>query len=163
MSKIIDGYLSNLGVSRPIFRLSKDSYGQGRLELTTLHPYVTPPTEDLVERLVYAHHQEVFNAETGQFELPLGHIKDAAMGDVILDLLRIIERNLETKKPRQSKLYKFFNYVNKNNEELCDALVHVWKYSRTYSDGQGFFESKNLEHMKNTLGILELLRKKYER
>jgi|GEM_PF-3923192 len=162
MSNILDDCIDTLGVSRPVFRITKDSYGYGRLEVTPLYPYSPEPSDDEVQQLVNNNHQEMFDGENGCFVLAKSHIKEAAMGTIISNMLNIIERNLEIKKPRHSKLYKFYNYLNKDNTYLYEALIHLWKYSRSYVDSNGHFKAEHVEHMKNTLGILELLRKKYE-
>jgi hypothetical protein len=147
-------------VSRPIFRLTRERDG-GKIDVSDpVYQYRPEPEQgNLLSELVCEHYREAFNIQRGEFSCDPYDIANRAMEEIRNSIPKFLEKNLEMKAPRQSKIYKWFAYEKPNDYYFNDVLVMVYKYLRSFSDSD--MRANNLEHANNAVALLEAIMEKY--
>lgn len=158
-------YIENFGCSEPIFNLTLNSRND-RVDASLQETYLPTAIEgDPLSELVVKMYNESFDIGQKTFYIDKEYIARRALHEVLSNMATFVESNLDTKKPKLSKLYKFIRNVGYSNELLMPTIVHLYKYiyPHTYNTT---FQPLNIEgkkHTDNALLILEALRKKYEK
>jgi hypothetical protein len=158
--KQLEELTKDFKASRPIFRLTKERDGS-KIEVSEpVYQYRPTPEEgNLLSELVCEHYRESFSIQTGEFSCDPYDVANRAMEDIRSSIPKFLEKNLEMKAPRQSKIYKWFAYEKPNDYYFNDVLVMVYKYLRSFSDSD--MKASNIEHIKNAVALLEAIMEKY--
>lgn len=150
-------------VSRPIFRLTIDSSGDS-IDINVSEPVhrYRPIAEEgnILEELVVSHYKESFAIKEGIFQVNSESIAVEAMNEIRDSFRKFLERNMEMKNPRQSKLYKW-TYSMPNTTDFNDTLVMVYKYIRSFTNEDMRFTIGNLDHVGNAIALLTAMEEKY--
>ncbi len=150
-------------VSRPVFRLSLER-GETQISANTSHPvyrYRPEPEEgNLLSELVCDNYNESFSADKGKFVINTHEIAERAMQDIRSSFTTFLEKNLEMRNPRQSKIYRWYYRNLPNNSEFNDTLIMVYKYMRSFSDSS--MKASDINHINNAIALLEAIMEKYE-
>jgi hypothetical protein len=162
--KELEELTKDFQTSKPIFRLTKDKRGD-TIEANVSHPVYRyrpkPEKDNPLSELVCSHYQESFNIHMGEFTIDRHNIANAAMEEVRQSFRTFLERNLEMKNPRQSKLYRWYNHSLPNSYDFNGYLVMVYKYMCTFCDPD--MRGSNVDHVNNTVALLTAIMEKYER
>ena len=162
MTKLVE-LTENFTVSRPVFCLQLDT-GGCNIKANTSHPkYMYRPKPiagDPLSELVCKNYRERFDVKDGCFQVDKGEIAHRSMLHIRGSITEFIEKNLEMRNPRQSKLYRWAYRNMPNSSEINDVLVMVYKYLRSFSDSD--MKANDLNHVNNGIAILEAIMEKYE-
>lgn len=162
MTKLIE-LTKDFKVSRPVFRLSLSSSGRN-IEAETrdpIHKYEpTPIPGDHLSELVCKNYNESFDIKQGCFTINKHEIANRAMEDIRNSVGKFIEKNLEMRNPRQSKLYRWTYRNMPNSVEINDVLVMVYKYLRSFTDRN--MKASDPNHVNNAIALLEAIMEKHE-
>lgn len=157
-------FTENFTVSRPVFHLQLDDNGRNIRASISSPKYKYRPTlnkdSDPLYRLVCEHYNEHFDVEQGAFTLDKNDIANRAMQQIRNSIAYFIEKNLEMRNPRQSKLYRWAYRNMPNGSDFNDVLVMVYKYLRSFSDPD--MKANETNHINNGIAILEAIMEKYE-
>lgn len=156
-------YARKFETSRPVFVLSKErSYIDVNVNSPMYMYRPQPETDDVLEELVCSNFQEQFVVSRGQFEINVQRIVEESMSDVRASMANFLEKNLEMKNPKQSKLYKWFYYSGNmpNSDNFNDSLCLLYKYLRTFSSSD--MRGVGIEHINNAIAIMEAIMEKYK-
>lgn len=160
MKKLLE-LTENFSVSRPVFRLTKRQ-GSNTIEANMSAPvYRYRPTYeegDILAELVCDNYQEQFR--DGEFTIDKRYIATSAMRQIRNNMAIFLEKNLEMRNPRQSKVYRWYYRNLPHNDEFDNALIMVYKYLRSFSDEN--LRSNNIEHTKNAIALLDAIMEKYD-
>jgi hypothetical protein len=152
----------NFEVSRPVFRLTLyASTNASRVDANMRDPvykYTPSPEEgNPLSELVCSNYSETFR--NGAFTINKWQIAKESMTDVRKAMRVFIEKNLDMKSPRQSKIYRWYYRNLPDNDDFNDTLVMVYKYLRSFCDTD--LKSSNIEHTKNAMALLDAIMEKY--
>lgn len=149
------------GVSRPIFKLTNDDSRDGiRARISEEHKYRPTPEEgNILSELVCAEYEENFFMSDKQFQVDPSHVAHRAMRVIKDAMTDFLDKNLEMRNPRQSKVYRWYYRSLPNDNDFNDILVMVYKYMRTFCDAD--MKASNIEHIKNTVALMEAIMEKY--
>lgn len=164
VSEIFKQYRDMLSVSRPIFKLSiQENEVAAKLDESAKF---TPSfaKDDGIAYLVDSMFEEHFNKESRSFAFSQVS-DDSYLQQIKRSITRFILKNAPFKSPKQSKLYRFFNYseISDFNETQKLFLVHVYKYMHPHvdvEDGNKIL-SKTSPHLNNILSILQAFEEKH--
>ena len=164
MSKQIEKMYEKFGVSKPIFKVSSnESYGQSRLTLSVIDPYIATDIEntDPVMQMVIDNYEEQFDVRTKAFK------KRMKANSIFLDIMRYLQRFYISasplKNPKASKTYKWLESVSdKYNHDFADGFISLYRYTCLHVNADNGFNSKTDPHATNFIAILEKVREKYE-
>lgn len=165
MNRLLE-YTKDFQCSEPIFKLSV-SKDRSEIHSELLNEPVSPsPIEgDVLSELVCYEFSQSFNLKKKVFEINLEHIAEKAMASLRHHMRSLVEWNLDTKAPKQSKLYRWMRSNMEDTDAINSGLLLLYKYAR-----QNGFQPLNInlrikhdEHLRNILLILEAMREKYER
>lgn len=157
----------NFDVSRPVFRLTMDG-DRVRITPNVSHPvYRYRPVSDgsVLSDLVVSHYRESFHIREGRFNISKQDIALAAMYDIRSSFTKFLEKNLDMRNPRQSKVYRWFYRNLPRGSEFNDTLVMVYKYIRSFCDNDMVELVKSdasKAHVHNTVALLEAIMEKYD-
>lgn len=152
--------ISKLSVSRPVFILRKgpawrpDSY-----ELQTMFPAGNAVSkEDIVGQIVTQNAHERFDLETGKYEIDVDQTINTINQKVLYRISNFVENSCGMEKPHLSKLYKWYSdrasQIHDNN--FKESLFMLYKYIESNKGAD-----TDSPHVKNIMGILEILMSKY--
>lgn len=162
MTKLVE-LTENFQISRPVFCLQLDTSGRS-IRANTSHPkYMYRPepiTGDPLSELVCQNYRESFDVREGLFTIDKFEIANKAMRQIRDSISEFLEKNLEMRNPRQSKLYRWAYRNMPDNHEFNDVLVMVYKYLRSFSDSS--MKASDPNHINNGIAILEAIMEKYE-
>jgi len=162
MTKLLE-LTENFIMSRPVFCLQLDTSGRN-IKANTSHPKhiyrPKPISGDPLSELVCENYREHFDTKDGHFQIDKGEIAHKAMEQIRGSIAEFLEKNLEMRNPRQSKLYRWAYRNMPNSSEINDVLVMVYKYLRSFSDSD--MKANDLNHVNNGIAILEAIMEKYE-
>lgn len=162
MSKLLD-LTENFTVSRPVFNLQLDKNGRN-ISASVSNPVYkyrpTPEANNPLSELVCENYKETFNIREGIFTIDKHDISSRAMSSIRNSIPQFIEKNLEMRNPRQSKLYRWAYRNMPNSSELNDVLIMVYKYLRSFCDSE--MKASDLNHINNSIALLEAIMEKYE-
>lgn len=156
-------YLSDIAstfeVPRPIFRLTLNAKCD-HIDHSGYEPvYACNPsakTDDELEKLVVSHYRVDFNKSIGRFSLNAEDIAYRVMDEIRGFMRHFIERNLQMRNPRLSKLYRWLTRYAKNDARLDDAFMMLYKYILSFENSP--IESK---HINNVMAILHAMEEKF--
>lgn len=150
-------------VSRPVFQLTTDE-DKRRISLNIGSPVYKYEPEvdqnDPVAVLVANAYKETFSPSEGTFSMDSYRIANDAMDEIRRMMPTFLERNLEMKNPRQSKLYKWFYRGLPSTYDFNDAIVLLYKYMRSFSDET--MRATSPEHINNAIAVMEAIMEKYD-
>ena len=159
MKKLLE-LTENFETSKPVFQLTKTQDGDN-IDVR-LHPAAkytpTPTPDDVLSELVCGHFNENFNMHMGKFVLHRDSIAQSAMEEIRNSMAKFLEKNLEMKNPRQSKVYRWFYRNLPHNSDFNDTLVMVYKYMRSFCDDN--MRANNIEHTNNAIALLDAIMEK---
>lgn len=158
---VLSDYTENFGVSRPIFKLELQSDGRS-ISLNRhdpLHKFEPTIIEgDFLSELVASCYKEYFYISEGCYTISRHDIANSAMREIRGSIPKFLEKNLEMRSPTQSKIYRWAYRNMPTTDEFNDVLVMLYKYMRSFCDSD--MKANNIEHMKNTLALLEAIMEK---
>jgi len=159
MSQLLD-MVENFKVSRPVFALKVNS---DNVEVKkVIHEYRPQPIPgDYLSELVCGNFKERFSPREGSFHIDISEIVSISMQEIRSSIPKFIEKNLEMRNPRQSKLYRWDYRNMPNSSELNDVLIMVYKYLRSFSDSD--MKANDPNHTNNAIALLDAIKDKYER
>lgn len=163
MKKLRD-LTENFKVSRPVFRLQISSSG-GSIDSRRMggaYNYKpTPIAGDYLSELVCSKYNESFDLTRGSYRIDRDAIVQSAISEIRSSIPKFIEKNLEMKNARQSKLYRWAYRNMPRSQDFDDTLIMVYKYLRSFcsSDMRG----NNVKHINNGLALLKAIMEKYEK
>lgn len=147
--------------SRPIFRLTLER-SDSTITANVSHPVhryrPEPKTDDVLEALVCEHFSEHFDISRGEFTIDSYKIANNAMEEIRNSMSKFLEKNLEMKNPRQSKIYKWFYRGLPNTNDFNDSLCSMYKYMRSFSDED--MRASSTEHINNAIAVMEAIMEK---
>ena len=153
----------NFNTSRPVFRLTMergDSTISANVD-TPVYRYRPKPEEgNYLSEMVCEEYRETFYLSEGVFRIDTNDIAQKAMQGIRSSMTSFLEKNLEMRSPTQSKIYRWYYRNLPNDSEFNDVLVMVYKYMRTFTDEN--MKAASIEHINNTLALLEAIMEKYE-
>lgn len=153
----------NFKTSRPVFRLTLER-GDSAISANTSSPvysYRPKPEEgNMLSELVCGDYREQFNSSSNEFIIDKHEIAQRAMQTIRSSMTTFLEKNLEMRNPRQSKIYRWYYRNLPNDSYFNDTLVMVYKYMRSFSDED--MKASNIEHINNAIALLEAIMEKYE-
>lgn len=161
--KQLEELSKDFGKSRPVFRLTRSSRNDtiNANVSTPVHKYRPQPEEgNILSELVCSHFSESFNPHDGEFRVDPYEIAKRAMEDIRGSIPTFLEKNLEMRNPRQSKLYRWYYRNLPNSYDFNDTLVMVYKYMRSFSDES--MKASDLAHINNPVALLTAIMEKYE-
>ena len=161
--KKLEELTQDFKTSRPIFRLHIDDNGRNINARThnPIHKYRPEPIAgDVLSELVCECYSEGFSTQDNEFVIDKFEIAQKAMRAIRNSIPKFLEKNLEMRNPRQSKLYRWAYRNMPNGSEINDVLVMVYKYLRSFSDSD--MKANDLNHVNNGIAILEAIMEKYE-
>lgn len=157
--KIVESF----SVSRPIFKVSKDRHGNLDIDLMPEMRYrPTPDDENPLSELTCTQYKEYFSTKEGKFKYDKNAIAQTTMSMIRSSMSRFLERNLEMKSPRQSKIYRWYYRNLPDSNEFNDTLVMVYKYLRTFCNKDMKSTGDKVEHINNAIALLDAIMVKYE-
>lgn len=163
VSEIFKQYRDMLSVSRPIFKLSmRENEVTAKLDESAKFTLPHAKDGDAIAHLVNSMFEEHFNKESRSFAFSQVS-DDTYLQQIRRSIARFILKNAPFKNPKQSKLYRFFNYseIFDFNETHKLFLVHVYKYMYPHVDNDSKILSNTSPHLSNILAILEAFEEKY--
>lgn len=160
--KQLQDLTENFETSRPIFRLTNNN-GDSTIQANMRNPVhkYEPSFEpgNPLSELVCEHYEEYFRVDMGRFEVDKYRIAQQAMQKIRSSIPTFLEKNLEMRNPRQSKIYRWYYRNLPHNVDFNDTLIMVYKYMRTFCGYD--MRSVNAEHTNNTVALLEAIMEKY--
>lgn len=155
------------GQNRPIF---EGRIAGSDIVFTVKPEYAYDPAaqdyNDPIAAVMAAHYNQYLSVGEKRYHK---HISlDSVYGQILGYFLKYVENSSELKNPRQTKLYKWLVKLEANQHSpVMPGFIALFRYSRsvhTFSDveSKGILRSDD-PHVKNVIGILELMRAKYER
>ena len=162
MTKLVE-LTENFSVSRPIFCLQLDTNGRNiRANVQRpVHVYRPVPVPgDVLSELVCKNYREHFDSKQNCFTLDRDDIANRSMSQIREGIVTFIEKNLEMRNPRQSKLYRWAYRNMPHNSDFNDVLIMVYKYLRSFANEN--MKALDLNHIKNSIALLEAIMEKYE-
>lgn len=155
--------MNDFSVSRPIFRLELSS-SASYIEAETrnpVHQYTpTPIPGNLLSELVCENYNESFDPKRGCFTINKQEIASRTMEDIRNSIGKFIEKNLQMRNPRQSKLYRWTYRNMPTTVEVNDVLVMVYKYLRSFTDKN--MKASDPNHVNNAIALLEAIMEKHD-
>ena len=149
--------------SRPVFRLTMER-NDSTISMNSndpVHKYEPTPVEgDVLSELVCSHYNERFDMNSGRFVVDASEIAQRAMSDIRSSMAMFLEKNLEMKNPRQSKIYRWYYRSLPNGYEFNDAIVLLYKYMRSFSDEN--LRASNTDHLNNAIAVMEAIMEKHD-
>lgn len=161
MKRLLD-LTVNFEKSRPIFRLTKqEDSNRISAELYPAYKYTPTPEEgDVLSELVCENFKETFNATEKHFRISREDIAHRSMQDIRNAMPQFLEKNLEMRNPRQSKIYRWFYRELPNDDDFNDGLCLLYKYMRSFSHSD--MKADNIEHINNAIAVMEAIMEKYK-
>ena len=151
----------DFSVSRPVFKLTRTD-DSSRISANAHAPVFqytpTPEEGNVLSELVCEHYREHFR--NGEFKIDRNQIAISAMREIRDSMRKFLEKNLEMKSPRQSKIYRWYYRNLPDHTEFNDTLVMVYKYMRSFCGED--MRSSNLEHTKNAIALLDAIMEKHD-
>lgn len=156
-------YTENFETSMPVFTLSLSSGGE-RIQMSApINRFLPQPIEgDHISELVCAQYSESFAVRDGEFKISKSGIASQAMQSIRKSMLLFLERNLQMRNPRQSKLYRWMYRDMPTTTEINTGLILLYKYVRQYADEDLKISSSNKDHLDNVVILLDAMRAKHE-
>jgi hypothetical protein len=144
-----------------------ESGGSVEVSTTPIYRYRPEFIEgDILSKIVCKAYNENFNAERGCFGLNKVAIIETAVKEVREWMVLFIQKNLQMRNPKQSKLYRWAYRNMPRDADFNDGLLLLFKYAVQYTLSGGSTSYKIQEvykvHLDNTLAILDAMREKYE-
>lgn len=162
--KELHALIDRFEVSRPIFRLTVSAKNDN-IEANVGHPIERyRPVADqsnVLDILVVDCYGEYFNISIGEFLIDKNHIAERAMSAIRSNIRMFLERNLEMKNPRQSKLYRWTYRGMPSTIEFNDILVTLYKYIRSFTDEDMRASDGKILHVNNTIALMTAMEEKY--
>lgn len=155
---------ANLGTSRPIFELQLRDNGSISInENYPVHKFTVESKDgEILQELVASHYREQFNKLSGTFYVDKEGVARSCMNSIRDTMSLFLEKNLNMRSPKQSKIYRWTYRAMPHTREFEDVLVMVYKYMRTFCNSSMIAYTENKEeHVKNTIALLEALQEKY--
>ena len=152
-------YTDNFNTSRPVFKLtvSKDE-AWFRNDDTCFKFTPTPIDGDSLSEIVCKAYYESFDHHENMFVLDKHSIVNNAIQMIKDDILHFVGRNVKLKNPFQGGLYKWVRRPPRDNEELENGFILLYKYIKETVEK----ESLNKQaHIDNVIALLEGMREKY--
>lgn len=157
-------YTLDFKVSRPIFDLQISTNGDTVSVQHVGDPYNAkkdPVSGDFLSELVSESYSESFDIKKGSYYMNRDDITKRAMHIIRNRISCFVEKNLEMRNPRLSKLYRWTYRCMPTNDEFNDILIMLYGYFRSFTDSS--MRGYNPEHIKNGIAILEAIMEKYEK
>jgi hypothetical protein len=151
----------DFGTSRPIFKLT-NHYSKDRISIQVCEEHKYSPEKEegnILSELVCTEYEERFSMSDKQFQVDPSHVAHRAMRVIKDAMTDFLDKNLEMRNPRQSKVYRWYYRSLPNDNDFNDILVMVYKYMRTFCDAD--MKASNIEHIKNTVALMEAIMEKY--
>lgn len=151
----------DFGTSRPIFRLT-NHYSKDRISVTVCEEHKYSPEKEegnILSEIVCQEYEEKFSISSKEFQVNTGEIAHKAMRVIREAMTDFLDKNLEMRNPKQSKVYRWYYRSLPNNDDFNDILVMVYKYMRTFCGPD--MKASNIEHIKNTVALMEAIMEKY--
>jgi len=143
-------YVKDFSNSKAVFKLTAID---GSLDKELLHKYTPTPIEgDILSKIACSTFKEVLDKNN---EFKVDHYATIVGANylVIKDIRSFLEENLNTLKPKQSKVYKWLYNIKNNDFKLNNELVFIFKYINSLTN-----LSDNKEHIKNIIALLTAMR-----
>lgn len=157
-------YTVDFKTSRPVFSLQLSDNGSTINTSQMIGSYLYRPKPiigDYLSELICSKYYEQFDLANGCYCINRDRIVDSAMQEIRSSMGIFIEKNLDIKSPRQSKLYRWTYRNMPDNSEFNSTLIMVYKYLRSFCSRD--MRGNNNEHVKNGLALLEAIMEKHER
>lgn len=151
-------------VSDPVFRLTMSSRND-LVDANISHPVrLYRPIADesnVLDCVIVDCYSENFDIGLGIFTVDKERIAHQAM-DVIRSHIRMfLERNLEMRNPRQSKIYRWTYRSMLNDTEFNNVLVMLYKYIRSFTNDDMRVGADQGPHVENVIALLIAMENKY--
>jgi len=156
--------LSELKNSKPIFKAQRSSWSsdiefdhEGKVH----HEFTDSDCWGL--ELAKTCFTERFNDGSCKFETDYDTTEQAAKREMMAWFTSFIIECSGTKHPKNTKLYKFLGDVRISDEPTWEALYSTYKYLRGHNVLDKDSIKENAIHIKNGLGVLEIIRARSEK
>jgi hypothetical protein len=154
----LDDIAATFGVSEPVFTVeirNRDLHFNCKKQYT---PYIN--SNDPINVLVANYYYEHLNAHKGCYEATVSI--ERVYIDIVTMVRRVAINTSHLKNPKQSKLHKWLctQYTGYHNEQSA-GFIALYRY--LMNNNLADCRDKNNPHAKNVIGILEMMREKYEK
>lgn len=153
-------------VSRPIFRLTLHEERSLILNRSDVPEFnFTPETvpDCVVTELVNSMYTESFSIHLRSYAIDLRDIENNAISSIRSKIRTFIIKNLETKNPSQTKIYKWAQRNMPPDDEFNEVILSLYKYLRTFCDDDMVaYRDKKLE-TDNIMALLDAMQEKYDK
>ena len=157
-----------LSISRPVFNIvmSRNNQSINADTYSPVYKYRPEAQEDeILYQLIVKSYRENFSVAAQRFIINEEEIAGRAMGSIRSSVCSFLEKNLEMKNPKQSKVWRWAYRNMPVTREFEDTLVMVYKYMRTICNDSmrvNIVHQKE-DHVKNVIAILAALQEKYDK
>lgn len=149
-------FIKSLSVSKPIFTLSQD---RGRVTASLKETVrQTIETSDPLELLVIYNYRESFSRDLGVFVISEQQILSDVGVHVKEKLQEFLYKYMANKKPNQTQLYKWLQYLDLRSSAATNGIFLLYKYLSLNTGPKQMQFANDSEHVKNGLLILEKLK-----
>lgn len=160
--KVLEPYVSNLSRSKPIFSVETSYTG---IKLTILPEAKYKPESDPSDAfsvLIKDSYREGTNFYDNKisFSSLSEETVGAALASVRTSFCVFLEKNIPTKAPTQTALYRGFRKVisrSSNSSDFMYGVLLLYRYAYDVTSGTMMFSDKKSPHLKNILTILETM------
>lgn len=163
MTNKINEVIDQIQPSRPIFKLQnflRDSHSQLSSYTATGYSYVLP-TEGRIAKLLAHSYYERFDATTLKVTFNRQDLYNNILNKIKIFVCSFVEKSLQLKNPRQSKLYKWLYYMNSTNmpAPLHAPMIALYEYIADL--GQGGFIVPDKDKRETLIALLQAMQEKY--
>jgi hypothetical protein len=146
----------SLGSSKPIFKII---HKDGDLRFNLKDRYSPPDSTDPVHQLVVSQYSESLD-KVGKRYIP--NVDTSYVYSIMKEKIQNVVKNcIPLKNPKQSKLYRWlYSGFPGYHEDASAIVISLYRYI-VNNNLVGSTDAAN-PHAKNVIGILELMREKYE-
>ncbi len=150
---------SQLKVSKPIFTIKKENYGNNLESIQVDRINNTTDSKDLITMLVFKNFRENFNSNERKYNLALDSIYSRCMQDmqerIGFFIHEYLSKEREVKNPRATKVQKFYSH----NIMKEDFTIRVYKFIHE----NGLTNNTSTKEAKQLMNLLELTRNNNEK
>lgn len=165
MNQEIYDLINKLSKSEPIFdlHLSNDKCTMFANVQNEYHPQVTDIPDNVLWLLVCDKHTERFSIHDQQFVFSKSDIHNDVMNEIKSKIAEFIERNMNVRNPRLTKVYKYTQRDMFRNLTIEDELVSIYKWMNTFCDVNMNAAKDKEEYVETAIALLEAMQEHYER
>jgi hypothetical protein len=160
----IASFTSQVPRSRPIFAVKASRDGDEVCLEMPKQNLPNFPEQDAIGYLVTKNYREEFDFTSKRYTFDEESLIYRINSEIRSKLVDFLAKNIESKKPTQTTLYKQWRRMSSmNNEELSYGMLLLYKYLYPHAGKRLLDLPRGSEHAKNGVLIMEKMMEKYDR